>query len=279
MRWVVGIELRGLCRGAIAWALALTHRQAEDDALFGVHITTRPDAMALAERALLEYVGDCSANGRFDDLRAAEANDVTEALSDALAAFGGDGLVLGRQAPRDGHGWTKLGSVARRLLHTLPGPVFVVPPDFTAVGSGPVVATTDLMPDSVDACRFAARIADLIERPVQLVHIAASTSAWTGAPLGPGELANIDSDAREHAAALLVEFARVHGIAYESGLVLQGEPAEELRNHVRAVDAAAVLLGSRRLGVLGRLFSASVSTELAATAPCPVGVVPPKSER
>ena len=259
----------------MAWALALTHRRTADDALFGVHITTRSDTVALAERALMEYVGDCSAEGRFAELRAAEADDVTEALADALAAFGADGLVLGRQAPRDGHGWSKLGSVARRLLHTLPGPVFVAAPDFTDVGAGPIIAATDLMPDSVDACRLAARIAADLARPVELVHVALSTAAWTGAPLGPGELGRIDIDAREHATALLGEFARVHGLPHDAALVLQGAPADELRRRVAEVDAAAIVLGSRRLGVFGRLFSASVSTELAATAPCPVGVVPP----
>jgi nucleotide-binding universal stress UspA family protein len=275
VRWVVGIELRGICGGAMTWALALTHRQAPDDALFGVHVTSRSDAIALAERALHEYIGDCRADGRFSELRAAESDDVSATLSDALEAFAADALVLGRPAPRDGSGWPRLGSVVRRLLRTLPASVFVVPFDLDALASGPVVAATDLMPDSVDACRFAARIAQLLERPLQIVHVASSTTSWSGAPLGPAELGDIESDARHHAAALLVEFAHVHALPHEHGLVLQGEPVDELRNHVAAIDATAIVLGSRRLGVISRIFSASVGTELAAIAPCPVAIVPP----
>jgi nucleotide-binding universal stress UspA family protein len=259
----------------MAWALALTQRQATDDALFGVHVTTRSDAVALAARALAEYIGDCKADTRFTELRAVEGDDVAEALAEALEAFAADGLVLGRQAPRDGSVWPRLGGVVRRLLRTLPAPVFVVPPDSIALGTGPVVAATDLMPDSVDACRFAARIAETLERPLQLVHVASSTTSWSGAPLGPDGLGDIEHDARHHAAALLVEFTRLHHLQSEGSVVLQGEPIDELRNHVTAVDATAIILGSRRLGVISRIFSASVGTELAGTAPCPVAVVPP----
>jgi nucleotide-binding universal stress UspA family protein len=262
----------------MAFSLALTHRRADDDALFGVHVTSRSDALALAERALIEYVGDCQADGRFVELRAAEADDVIGALADALEAFSADGLVLGREAPRDGSGFPRLGGIARKLLRTLPSPLFVVPADLVRVGAGPVIASTDLLPDSLDACRFAARIAALLERPLQLVHVAPSTAQWTGGALQPGELASVDGDALAEAVAQLEEFAALHRLPSDNRIVRQGEPIDELRSHIAAVDAAAIVLGSRRLGVLERLFTASVSTELAARASCPVAVVPPQSE-
>lgn len=275
MRWVVGLELRGICGGAIAWATALTARQAGDDALFGVHLTSRADAIALAERALLEYVSDCRADGRFAELRAAEADDTAGALAEAIEAFTADGLVLGRQAPRDGSGWTRLGSVARTMLRSLPSPVFVVAPDFETIGRGPVVAASDLQADSIEACRFAARIAQVVERPLHIVHVATSTTAWSGAPLGPTELGDIEHDVHHRARVALADFNRTHALASDDTTILHGDPVDTLREHVEKIDATAIVLGSRRLGVLGRLFSASVGTSLAAVAPCPVAVVPP----
>ena len=56
--------------------------------------------------------------------------------------------------------------------------------------------------------------------------------------------------------------------------VLFGGRAEEIAAVAARRHAALVVTGSRRLGIVGRLFSTSTASTLAGLAACPVAVVP-----
>ena len=61
-------------------------------------------------------------------------------------------------------------------------------------------------------------------------------------------------------------------------LICEGMVADELKSLARLEDAVMVVAGSRKLEALERLFVASVGSELAASASCPVALVPPDYE-
>jgi nucleotide-binding universal stress UspA family protein len=74
---------------------------------------------------------------------------------------------------------------------------------------------------------------------------------------------------------MLERWATQHGITGLRGVISEGMVAEELTSLVKAEDALMLVAGSRKLNALERLFITSVGTELAASASCPIAVVPP----
>ena len=68
---------------------------------------------------------------------------------------------------------------------------------------------------------------------------------------------------------------REHGLAEVATHVALGDVAACLGELAEQQRAPLIVVGSRKLGPLTRLFVASVASELAATARCAVAVVPP----
>ena len=287
MRWIVGLDLRGLSQGAIHYARWL-HEHAKAERLIGVHvIEALPDAardidlpietvrewlLAAAEKE----VARAGAREAFDDVDVERSTRAEEGLEAAVAGKKAHGLILGRKAPRGQDALVRLGRVARRMIRRASAPLVVVPPDLMAqdVGDGPVMVATDLSQAAAGALRFGDALARSLGRELVVAYGVRAPSlldqylpadAWEGVQRAVSE--GGARSAQDWAAGLGVR-ARIH--------VVEGPLARGLA--VAAVRERACLLvcGSRRLSALERLFSSSVGAEVAASAPLATAIVPPE---
>lgn len=187
-------------------------------------------------------------------------------------------LVIGRLARRGQDRLIRLGSVARRLLRALPGPLAIVPPDlpYADIGKGPVAVAIDAKEDCVPAYRYAQQLAQDAGRELLLVHVVPMPEGWglgiAGAEVVDRVLRDLEIDGRRK----LEAWSRTHGVFGHEAVVTQGPVVAELHEIMRDRDCPCIVLGSRRLGPVGRWFAGSTATDLAAAATMPVIVVPPK---
>jgi nucleotide-binding universal stress UspA family protein len=131
---------------------------------------------------------------------------------------------------------------------------------------GSVVCGVDLWPRSEEVARLAVSLADELDGHASIVHVTHGAGRRSAAPtLG---------QARElRRLVTLVE--RLGGAERSATLLRAGEPAPELLEAARELDAELLVVGSRGLREIGSALLGSVSCELMREAPCPVVVVPP----
>ncbi|MFV8752229.1 universal stress protein [Nannocystaceae bacterium ST9] len=288
-RWTLGLDLREGAEGPLVFARWLTAelaRNGTDAELDPVHVieqdqvgllTTaerREEIMALAEDAVVKAV-ERSGGAPLTDMRMVEVGEPEDVLADA--AKQSEGLIIGRLAPRGRDRVLRLGGVARRLLRRLPGPTLVVPPDLATaqVGKGPIVFACDGDDDSLGAARFATKLADALRRELVLVHVVPMPYGWSVGYMPSDAVKQVRADLQARGERTLERWATQHGLNGLRGFVAEGIVAEELVRLAREQDALMVIVGSRKLNALERLFVTSVGSELAASATCPVAVVPP----
>ncbi|MFO7562390.1 MAG: universal stress protein [Enhygromyxa sp.] len=289
-KWILGLDLREGAEGPLVFArwlkAALTDHNVPVE-LEPIHVIEqdqigllatadrREEALALAEDAVqktLERTGDPSA---LEGVRLIEVGMPEDVL--AHASTDAEGLLIGRLAPRGKDRILRLGGVARRLLRRLPAPTWVVPPDLDAehIGKGPIVLACDVQEDSLGATRYALRLADLLRRELLLAHVVPMPYGWSIGYLPPESVKQVRADLRTRGERALERWATQHGITGLRGVVTEGIVPEELARLAQQHNALAVITGSRKLNALERLFVTSVGSELAASATCPVAVVPP----
>lgn len=289
-KWILGLDLREGAEGPLIfarWLTAALTRQGVAAEVEPIHVLEqdqvgmlaladrRDETIALAEDAIartLERTGDPTPIG---NLRLVEYGDPEDVL--AQAAAGAEGLVIGRLAPRGKDRILRLGGVARRLLRRLPAPTWVVPPDLRPeqIGKGPIILACDAHEDSLGATRYALRMADLLRRELILAHVVPMPYGWSIGYLPAESVKQVRADLRAQGERLLERWATQHGITGLRGVVTEGIVPEELARLVESEDALTLITGSRKLNALERLFVTSVGSELAASAKCPVVVVPP----
>ena len=178
-----------------------------------------------------------------------------------------------------------IGSVAMAIVHHARLPVLVVPAG--AQGTGPVVLGFDGSPGAEHAARIAGRL--LRSRPALAVCVfgptgpldavlGASAGGWGGA----GHRTR-DEAAAERAAGIATAGAN---LSWAAGLPATPEAfraehgaREALERLARERHAAAIVVGSRGHGALGRAVLGSVSSGVASHPPVPVLVVPPPPDR
>jgi len=286
MKWIVATNLRDDCRGALEF-VAWMHANARDR---GSHVTTsvailRDGAGMLdggdvmrdrVEHATREFVAASPARDIIEGVRVDVGPDVAKALSSAAEELQA-GLILGRAAPRENNRLVRLGAVARRTLRALPGPVVIVPPDWTAeiAGVGPIVVAVDASPSSLAALDFAERLATSMGRPMLAVQAVQGLSGLGTAFMTSADLVESRAAHQQRDVEALQAFFAEHGRA---ALDIRAEVGPTLSTLLEVADdvhAAAIVCGSRRLTFAERLFSASVGSDLAAFAEIPVAVVPP----
>ncbi|MBL9106419.1 MAG: universal stress protein [Myxococcales bacterium] len=274
-RWVVGLDLGERSLGALAFAHWLSH---DSDHMVGVYVLEtwmRPYVEVDVITSVHSAVAGAATRLR---IPAPARVTVVEAMSAedglARAAEGAAGLVIGRAARAGEAPMVRLGHVARRLLRTLPGPVVVVPRDLTAVAAGPVLLATDLDDTTTAALPFAQALAARHGRKLELVHVGEARHNDLIDELEPSWLAARE----EHRATVereLGAWAHAHGLGELRRHVGYGDPALKIAEIAAARDAALVVVGSRHLGIVGRIFLSSTASALAGAATCPVAVVPP----
>ena len=283
--WTLGLDLRDGAEGPLIFARWL-QAQLEGAELDALHVIEKEQlsflasadkqaqAKALAEDALGRTLERCGESSPLAGARFVEGSPV-DAL--AKASAGNTGLILGRLAPRGKDQILRLGSVARRLLRQLPAPSVVVPPDLSReqIGKGPIVLACDAQPDSLGAARYALQLSQQLGRELVLAHVVPMPYGWSVGYLPAESLHQIRADLRANGGRTLERWATEHGLSGRRGLVREGLVAEELARIAKDEDALTIVVGSRKLNAVERLFVASVGSELAASATVPVFVVPP----
>lgn len=274
--WVVGLDLGERSRGALAFGHWLGQGS---DHMVGVYVLEawlRPYLAADVIASVRSSVADAAAQLHISPPARISVVDATTAEEGlAHVAEGAAGLIVGRAARADEAPLVRLGHVARRLLRTLPGPVVVVPRDLTAVAEGPVLLATDLGDTTSAALTFAQRLADRHGLPLELVHVGEPRHSDLIDELEPSWLA-----AREEYRASVERAFDVwmhdNRVGHTKRHIVYGEPATKVAEVAAARGAALVVVGSRRLGLMGRVFLSSTASALAGAATCPVAVVPPR---
>lgn len=276
MHWIIAISLDGHAMGAVRFTRWLTNRA--EDHVEGLHVLRRSEHFGLAERALSDLLASSAANGTFAP-HVIDHADVASALAEACDTASADLLVLGRTAQRHERAPVRLGRVTRRMLRTLPAPLAIVPADFepAKAGTGPVIVATDLTDDSASACRHAAMLAKRLRREVVPLHVVPDPGDWGIAVLSAAQVEAFADELRTGATARARAWCARHELGAANVELRMGDVVEQTLRVANERDAPVVVLGSRRLGLIARLFTSSVGAATAATAPCPIVVVPPAS--
>ena len=294
-RWVVGLDLRPSGQGALRFAhwLAGATRQGQPT-FVGVHVLVEAHLRAALRYHHLDELVDGAREQAQMLIDHAGAGDVLgechvvqglhaeESLEAARVYHHAEGLIVGRLAPREGHHVFRLGKVARRLLRRLDGPVVVVPPDWDPEATseqGPIVCATNLGAGAERAARFAAETAKRLGRRLVLVHTVPIPEDYGANYIPQASRDKIAEECHADGVRELTAWIEAMGITEADQEVRQGHVTEQLLQVVRNTEAAMLVTGSRRLSTMERWLLSSVASELAATSPCPVAVVPPAVAR
>lgn len=288
--WGVGVELIEDHHGPIRFAATVTQIR-PDDAVLGIHVlpdqqtlhplVTDEEVEAIRKRTILNVTDVLAREGLTGarvQVELVENNEIERGLVDAASRLELDALILGRRARSDEEPIVRLGSVTRRVLRRLPVPVIVVPPDYGSsrergLGEGPIVLATDLSEHCAPAGEFAQELATRLDRELLLVH-GTQPYRWTLTYLPSSTLDELQQRAADDAARELERWAVAHGLGNARRHLIIGDAAKQIVQTAAAEDAAVIVTGSRMLGTIERLFLASISSEIAAVASCPVAVVP-----
>jgi nucleotide-binding universal stress UspA family protein len=288
--WAIGVHLADDHLGPVRFAAALINISPEDR---GVAIHVLPDPKLLGPVVTPQEIREIHERISIDvaqllaneglphdraDVELVEDETIDRGLAQCATRLHAGALVVGRRARRDDDPVVRLGEVTRRLLRRLPVPVIVVPPDFgderdRGFGQGPIVVGVDLTDHCTAAVLFAADLARRLDRPLLLAH---GTQAfhWGVSYVPTATMQRLQTQAVGVAANALREWAAPLGLTDVEQRVFTGDPAKHLLQIAADEDATMLVTGSRMLGPIERLFLASVSSEVAAGASCPVAVVP-----
>ncbi len=284
VRWLVGLDLRPAGDGALAFARWLTARVPTPGAHELVCIHAIEGWELLLSRGQTEQALDDFARAAVDatveraglpaeTVRVVHGSTPDEALAAAVARHRADAVLVGRRSPMDGDEIVRLGRVARRLLRRLPVPVVVVPADLRSetVGTGPIVvaATADGSCDAAPV--FARELQARIDRPIHVLAVVPPAF-----PPGVSYLPtpHYDPQIRLRRESDLRTWRQDHGLASASLEVLEGPVIPTLLARAGELDACILVTGSRNLSRTQRVFQSSVGSTVAASARCPVAVVP-----
>lgn len=290
-RWIVGLDLRPTGQGALCFARWLSAAtQQGRPAFVGVHVLEEEHLRAALRYHHLEelitgareqaemMVKKASAVDVVGEIHVVQGLRAEESLEAARVYHHAEGLIVGRQAPREGHHLLRLGKVARRLLRRLDGPVVVVPPDWEPEAvpqDGPIVCATNLGDAAVPAAQFAAEMAARLGRGLIVVHAVPVPEDYGAHYIPAASRVKIAAECQADGERELSAWIRELGITGAQELVRQGHVTEQVVRLARETHAAMIITGSRRLSSVERWLLTSVGSELAATSPCPVAVVPP----
>jgi nucleotide-binding universal stress UspA family protein len=295
MKWIVGLDLRRSSQGAIKFAawLGRTSTAQGGEHIVGIHVLEEAylraalryhhlaELIAGASEAAQEVVARAGAEDRIAEIHVVQGGTAERSLEAARIYHHADAMIIGRYAKREGHSLLRLGRVARRIVRRLAMPVIVVPPDHdpSTASDGPIVASVDLGDEADEAVSFAAQLAQRLQRPLLLAHVASGPEDY-GAHYIPQ--ASLDRMTREHqrdGEDALEQWATTHGYGDAERVVVQGGVVDQLVDLAVQRNACMLVAGSRLLSTLERVLLTSVGSELAATAPCPVAIAPPATQR
>ncbi|GAA1055963.1 hypothetical protein GCM10017608_13800 [Agromyces luteolus] len=264
---VVGWDGGGTSETALAWGVARAERQPAGARSLRIVRTVDPHSIAGDDREIAELVRVAESEGEAAAARVrtehpsleVEFEVVRDEPGDALCERTGDDslVVVGAENGRTDEFWhsSRLGV---RLCGMAVGPVAVIPSGDVRTRSGVLVAV-DHGPAAEHLCRFAAAFAASVGQRLDAVHVGSRSHT-------------IDTDVQELEDALAPARHDRPDLEIVTHVVA-GPTAPTLLQ--RAQDHDTVIVGSRRLGAVRRLFLGSVSHAMVTNARCPTIVVPP----
>lgn len=138
---------------------------------------------------------------------------------------------------------------------------------------GRLLSCVDDSDRATQIARYSAELAERLGLDLVLVHVTPSTHA-PGVSAAPAGLQRLHEAERSEAEEILARVAGAAGIAPEVERRAElGAPAERIVALCSEVGAELVVLGSRGRGIVKTALLGSISTEVAATAPCPCVIV------
>lgn len=127
--------------------------------------------------------------------------------------------------------------------------------------------------DSSSAVDVAARVSEALGLGLVLAHVADGIPA----PGGDGTESLTTAQDRHGARRLVERVAAEHGLAgIAKGRADVGRPASRLAEIATEERAALIVVGARKAGLFRSALKSGLAEELAALAPCPVVVAPPR---
>jgi nucleotide-binding universal stress UspA family protein len=293
MRWIVGVDVGAGPHGALvfaAWAartgaprggdLVAVHVLEDEHLRVVLRLHHLDEVSAAARQATEETLARHELEVPVEIVQAVEASDGLAAAAERLTA---DAIVVGRHAGVDGSGLARLGRIARRTLRELAAPVIVVPHDLTpeAIGPGPVLALSSLGDDSVEAVRFARRLASWAGRELVVAH-AVRFAVDRGATYLGSSREGLDGQREQRLSegrSALERWTAANEVRADRIQVVEGSVLASAPRLAREFRAPLLVTGSRMLSGIDRQLHTSVGSELAASAPLAVAVVPPAPGR
>jgi nucleotide-binding universal stress UspA family protein len=286
-KWIVGLDLQPTSQGAVEFAAWLA-ASAEGTQLVGVHVLEEAYLRAVlkyhhlaeveqgAREAAMRELDAADARDRFVDVELLQGGSAEKQLELAADRHHARGIIIGRQARVQGRHLLRLGRVARRLLRMVKRPTIVVPPDYDPhTGDGPVVATSNLRGDCAEAVRFASDIAQRLGRELVVVHVVPLPEDYAAHYLPESSLEKLRRENVTEGSQAVERWAEEHGFGSTECVLEQGGVVERVVHVVRERGASMLCTGSRHLSEFERVLLTSIGSELAASSPCPVAVVPP----
>ncbi|RMG98492.1 MAG: universal stress protein [Deltaproteobacteria bacterium] len=288
MKWIIGVDLRPKSQGALTFARFL-HDASPTDEFVAVHVVPHDHLMAALRYHHLDEVMKAAQEAAQKVVDETGCTDVCGqvvvekggasvhgTLLEIAEREGADGILVGRQATREGHDIVRLGSVARRLLRDTDRPVAVVPPDLQLadVGTGPVLFLSRLADDSVPAGTMAKTLADHLGRKLVLAHAIPVPQDWGSHYLPGAVLDKLREEHRAEAEERMRAWAADHGLEGVAFELLEGSILDVVPGAAERLDACLVVVGSRRLSMGERWLLTSASSHLAGQLDRPVLVVP-----
>lgn len=288
MKWIVGLDLHPSGVGALRFARWLAETSSAIDQMVGIHVLEESylqgvlryhhldEVLEGAEQAACDVIAGVDASQHFGPPHILQGTHAESSIDAAHTYHAADGVIIGRQAKRDGREIVRLGRVARRVLRTLCGPTLVIPPDYDPdVSDGPIIASCSMRGDGEEAVCFARDMARRMKRDLVLVHVVPTPDDYAAHYLPEASLERVHADNQRAAETALHRWAQEHDCDPCEQVVAQGGIVEELVELARDRKACMLVSGSRRLSTFERILLTSIASELAAVGPCPVAVVPP----
>jgi len=287
--WVVGVDLRPECDGAVAFACSVVKATDGKTKLLPVHVLENDHLQAVLQHHHLAEVTSAAKQAMVDSLtrhgtpelakegKILEGGTAEGRIELTRQEFGGDVVVVNRFATASRRRLRRLGRVARRVLRRLNSPVITVPPGFTpdVMGKGPVVATTNLTQECDAAVEFAGDVAKRLGRELVILHVRRVPDEHAAHYLPDDSKVRLRETRQAETEKELDDWVEAKGHTATKHVALLGEVVGNVTEYAAENDACLIVAGSRRLSKIERFLLTSVGRGLSATAHCPVAVVPP----
>jgi nucleotide-binding universal stress UspA family protein len=222
------------------------------------------------ERLLEGLVGDLELG--LSAVQRVEVGEPSHVLAEVAEEEGAEMVVVGTRA-RGRLASAILGSVSSAAVSLSSCPVLVVPSG-GEIGTGTLVCAVDDSSAARQAARVARALGHSLSAAVILVH-AVPTTFPPGMSVVPRRQAELAEAEQRDAETFLAALALEEGLGPDiERRVVFGSQAEAIRGLADEVNAALVVVGTRRRGALRSALAGSVSLDLKGDSSRPVLLVP-----